>query len=540
MVIDLDREGQNDYAEKVNGDIIYIDDAESGKKGYFCIGCKHEMQAVKSNIVGRKSYFRHDATDINHKLRKCTFSNQTYRHEQAILILNRIKKIKVPALYKYPPIGTDGLAIKITEPEMINAAYTKAEITFYETEEGEVTFGKNPNVDTRYHLIRPDVTLFNHKDEPILLVEIVVTHRIDSEKLAKIKKLGLSTVQIIIPRDSLENIEKSFFSTKHTKWIYHHEQESTKYLRATHFDAKGISQIDELQRELFNESFECRQAQVNNLIRAITKCLESEQYATSEQDLRREIFRVEGNTKRTQEEYQALRKDIRERVRTRFEREYQLLTQQAKELETAEGNFAQLYKDSESTVRQEYRETANHLKSKEEDLEKRYLTKRDEILDSHKELEQSIWETKFFEQTKERIREEQEHIEQQIRDTEQRITEVIQDQRRVPEEFREFHIKEELRIEEEKERITTTNNSLRNQFETKERNLIKEFENLREQELGSVENGNYPAESDYPRRIKEILKAGRIFDDWNEAQNALERNRAALECFNKGTYKNWD
>ena len=206
------REEQNEYAKNIKGETIYILNAESGRKGYYCIGCQNEMQAVKSKIKGRKSYFRHDATNVKKNERKCTFSNQTFRHEQAIFILNRIKKIKVPILYKYPPLNSSGKAIKIRDSKFIEAEYTKSEITFYETDSGDVKFGKNPKIDSRNLLIRPDVTFFNIKNEPILLIEIVVTHKIDSEKLAKIKRLGIDTVQITIPKDSLENIENSFKS----------------------------------------------------------------------------------------------------------------------------------------------------------------------------------------------------------------------------------------------------------------------------------------------------------------------------------------
>ena len=214
------KDEQNEFAENIKGESIYILDAESGKKGYYCIGCKGEMQAVKSNIAGRKSYFRHDATDVKKIERDCTFSNQNYRHTQAIAILNRIKKIKVPPLYKYPPKNSDGMAIKLKDSELIEAKYTKSELTFYESDEGDVNFGKNPEIDSRNLLIRPDVVFFNSENEPILLIEIVVFHKISNEKLAKIKRLGIDTVQITIPKDSLENIEKSFLSGRKIKWIH--------------------------------------------------------------------------------------------------------------------------------------------------------------------------------------------------------------------------------------------------------------------------------------------------------------------------------
>ena len=77
-------EEQNEFAENVKEEVIYILDAESGRKGYFCIGCKTQMQAVRTKIKGRKSYFRHDATDVKKNQRQCTFSNENYRHIQDI------------------------------------------------------------------------------------------------------------------------------------------------------------------------------------------------------------------------------------------------------------------------------------------------------------------------------------------------------------------------------------------------------------------------------------------------------------------------
>ena len=145
--------------------------------------------------------------------------------------------------------------IKIRDSEFIEAKYTKSELTFYETDYGEVKYGKNPEIDNRNLLIRPDVTFFNLQNEPILLIEIVVTHKIDSEKLAKIKRLGIDTVQVTIPKDSLENIEKSFSLGQKIKWIHNNEQERTEYIYTPNSDTEGISQTDELQRKFFEESF---------------------------------------------------------------------------------------------------------------------------------------------------------------------------------------------------------------------------------------------------------------------------------------------
>lgn len=38
---------ENEYAKNVKDEVIYIGDAISGRKGYWCLGCKEEMDAVK-------------------------------------------------------------------------------------------------------------------------------------------------------------------------------------------------------------------------------------------------------------------------------------------------------------------------------------------------------------------------------------------------------------------------------------------------------------------------------------------------------------
>ncbi|RZK15281.1 MAG: hypothetical protein EOO43_15300, partial [Flavobacterium sp.] len=62
----LDKE-INVYASNVQEKPIHISEAESGRKGYFCLGCKKEMQAVKAKKEKRMSYFRHDPKDVDPK-----------------------------------------------------------------------------------------------------------------------------------------------------------------------------------------------------------------------------------------------------------------------------------------------------------------------------------------------------------------------------------------------------------------------------------------------------------------------------------------
>jgi len=533
------KDEQNEYAENIKGKPIYILDVESGRKGYFCIGCKNEMQAVKSKIKGRKSYFRHDATNVKKEERKCTFSNQNYRHSQAIFILSRIKQIKVPALYKYPPKNSNGKAIKLRGSELIHAKYTKAELTFYETDHGEVKFGKNPNIDRRNLLIRPDVTFFNAQNEPILFIEIVVTHEIDQEKLAKIKRLGVDTVQITIPKDSLENIEKSFYRGKKIKWIYNNEQERTEYLYVSNNGSTGISQIDELQRKLFEESFECRKSQISNLIRAIAKCLGSEQYKRIEREFGKEIQRTERNTERVKKESEKYREGIRNGVEGRFKSRSSALRTKNEKLLGEERKFEKYFRIQEKKLDDFFDKNEGAIKYKHRELEERYIKRREEVEGEQKDIGKSVLEIKFFESTEKEYREEEARIGREIEGVEERIRDSIRRRENLPQKFEQLQNEEKERVRREKEQIKIEGKGFPKIFEQKGRELEAEFKRIRKRTSEQIKGGDYKGESEFATRFKRILNARSIFNDWNERQDTLTRNRTALECLRNGAYKDW-
>ncbi|MFC4634474.1 hypothetical protein ACFO3O_11185 [Dokdonia ponticola] len=537
---DRNKEEQNEFAENIKGEVIYILDAESGKKGYFCIGCKAQMQAVKSKIRGRKSYFRHDATDVKKNQRECTFSNQNYRHSQAMSILNRIKRIKVPTLYKYPPKNSDGKAIKLKNSQFIDAKYTKSELTFYETDNGDVKFGKNPDIDNKNLLMRPDVTFFNHQNEPILLIEIVVTHKINNEKLAKIKRLGIDTVQITIPKDSLENIEKSFSLGRQIKWIHNNEQERTEYIYSPNNDTEGVSQIDELQRKLFEESFECRKSQVKNLIRAIAKCMESQHYRGIDREFRQEIQRVENNTGRTEKKLEKYRDGIRRGVEKRFERRTNSITEKRKELDKKEQDLEELYQAEERKLDNYFGKNETTIKERGRLLEERYIKRRKEIEREQREIRESILEIEFFESTEREYRDEEKRIEIDIKRIRGEIDRDIKYRETISNKFERLKNRERETFEKEKREIKKQRESLPNIFKEKERELESEFERIRKRRIEQIENEDFGESSEFSTGLKKILDTRSLLDDWDEKQLNFERNRTAWECFRKGSYKDWD
>jgi hypothetical protein len=293
---DLDEKYQNVFADTTKGNSIHISQAERGRKGYFCQGCGKQLEAVRHKVPNRIDYFRHVPMDVKHD-QKCTYRDETYRHKLAKESLGRLKHIKVPAVYKFPSKGEEGLANLLVESILIEAHSVEMERTFYEDESGEIKWGSGQGVDEKYLLIRPDVVFFDIDKKPLLLIELVATNKPDNEKKAKLRRLGINAIQVSIPKDTEAAIEAALYNTKRIKWLYNNVEQSTTYVSVPFSTSKGISQIDEQQKRFFAETFECRQAEVRNLIRTITRVLESKQFGEVIKQLGDDLSRVKGNTK---------------------------------------------------------------------------------------------------------------------------------------------------------------------------------------------------------------------------------------------------
>lgn len=471
---------QNEYAKNVKGDPVFILNAESGRKGYWCMGCDAEMEAVrrKKNIL-HKSYFRHVAKDVKKGEIPCTFSNQEFRHNLAIDILQRTKRIKVPNLYKYSPDGKSAKLIQ--EAKFIEAHSVKAELSFYEDDDGNVLFGKNPEIDNKNLLIIPDVTFFDVQGKPILLIEIVVTHKLNDDKKAKIRRLGIDTIQIIIPKDSPENIAKNFLGTKNTKWVFNHVEQNTNYLQLSSGHTEGISQIDELQMGLLRESIICRRNQISNLIRSITRCVESQLYKRVEFNIGQEIQRIEKATREHQSRLEEIQSGIKIEISSEFRERREKLNERNRRFQSEKG-----------------------------DLETRYYSKRNLL---RKEQEDTDREIEF----RYRVGKSEEEIRSEF-EFEERIVE--EDERR----FRSF-------IESDK--------SFERKFDDEERSIDEEFERLRSEITERIRTRNFEGDDELSRRVKKSIRIWEYIRDFEEKKRLYERYRNYQEVIRSGTWKKW-
>lgn len=175
------------YALK-DDEIVSIDDVERGLEcGCVCPACKEKLIAKKGDE--RVHHFAHASGT------ECERGYETSLHLMAKEILSKASKMWLPAIY-------------IVEREVFPAK----EITIETVE-----------LEKRVDDIIPDIVV--HTNEGDFIVEIYVTHRVDDDKLQKIKKIDMSAIEINLSELD-EPISKDNFksllmrNSKHKYWLY--------------------------------------------------------------------------------------------------------------------------------------------------------------------------------------------------------------------------------------------------------------------------------------------------------------------------------
>ena len=561
--------GKNDWA--YNDDFtkeLHISEAKSGLNGYYCLGCKREMQAAKG--TKRIHYYRHHAKNVDNNNIECVVASRKYRERIARDILQRLKELKVPEVLKLPPIGQDGLPMLLKHSETIKAYKVKSELTFYEDENCQIQFGQNPDIDERFLLIRPDITFFNEKDEPILLVEFVVSHKIDTEKKLKLKRLGLNTVQIIIPKKPGDEIEKALKSRTKVKWVYNEIEANTKYIFVSEATNNGVWSIDDDQRNIFEENYKCRANQIKYLIRTVKRALESQSYKRAEQLFESEIYRVERATESERQGLEEMEGRIDNEVRGQFRDRALNVESQRGNLSVREGKFREEFNDlddryqskkeelrkkqegvnrdkeselenggTEKSIRERFRGASQKLR---EDFEKRagnfdqIIERRvesnhqlsgesEELSEQFRELESQ--ERDSFTERRNKLEEwveihsrtEGDSLSANIRKEERNVEELRDKERTLSKEFRELEKQEQERFREEKEILDNEESG----FE----------ESIREELIRELKHTT----NELPKRLKFVLEAQRVGRDYKIAHSEEQYYRRAREIFNKGTWE---
>ena len=187
-----------------NGTLTHIDDVVSGLDcGCICPSCNERLIAKKGKIV--KHHFAH------HSNTTCEFGYETTLHLLAKEILSEWRLIKIPPVYVIFP-GSMKEYVLVSEEKEI--------------------FLDRVEVEVRYNSYIPDVVAYS--GSRCLFIEIYVTHRVDELKRNRLKKDGISTIEIDLSTLN-RNIEKQELAailtqdSNYKKWLFNSVSE--KYLR---------------------------------------------------------------------------------------------------------------------------------------------------------------------------------------------------------------------------------------------------------------------------------------------------------------------
>jgi hypothetical protein len=562
-------------AHDKEGNFINInnDNVLSGAHDYFCVGCKAQMIAHLPQYQ-IKRYFRHNPKFIDIHKKLCKWSDEKTLHKLAQDILQIEKKIAVPRLLKFPPNGpTETNVYKIRDSEIIGASYVKNEMDFFEDINGKLNFKKlRPEEKSlvESHII-PDVTFFNSENKPILFIEIVVTSGIKENKWLKIKRLGIDTIQVKIPTDSIESVNEYFrkHRTNHTKWIYNNEEQNTSYFSFSPSSGKGISRLEDYEGSIFEENFKCRKNQIGGLIRRIRQILEQEHYTEIIGGVEYEILRADEDTERNIERLRRIQNDVRTRIEGKYSEQNSELTKGEGDFREYKGKVENLNKEEQIRIKREGEQLDNETKQ----IEDRITECQKIISEQDIDIERVRGEIREFEASIFTFNEQARGVEEELIDVSGRIqqfrnsiNEIQSKETGINKEFLRRvkalpteYIEIERRMEEDSQRRRTgiineferRKGAIRPDFEREEKRLEQDFEFRRtKMQREFDENSKRIIEGVRRRDSNAVPELRDRLNGCNKIHSALidigkvkadgRRLQIVKKCFESKSWKNWD
>lgn len=510
------------WAVKLDGTPIHISEADSGSNNYFCGGCKSRKIAHPNNVK-QEPFFRHHPQDFHLHHKKCPFGDESMRHKAAKDIIQILRRIKVPSI-KIPVPEQFGGGDYMLEPAKFVEAEGRVFIEHY------LSFNRNGTVEITHNIpdsdfyIKPDVIFTDFQDRPILIIEIRATHKVDSEKRAKIIFFGIDCVEVKVPENyNKEDIQNYCLeSVKNTVWLYNEKQLTTSYDPNTH--PIGTGRFDDPLKEGepdFEETFECAKFGIKEALRAIGRVMESAQYRKAANLLEEEESRI----KREERELEA-----EERAIEIEEREFSVSTESVGEEERA----------LEEEVR---REVSRRIAERHRQLEGRYQREKERLRSI--QLEQGR-EREDFESTRRRIEVFRESYRDDLNNLKRRIEENKRRREELPGQFEQDKDSTSRRSEVDKareraeiKRIASEERALPEEFRRKEEQVDQDFEGLRGRADEIINSKDTSGDSELSKRIKRLLDARELYNVIQEEEKSFIRYRTAYKSFTEGTFKNW-
>ena len=193
----------------LDGILVDVDDVKAG------LACKCICPSCKGKLIARKGEsnthcFAHHKPDPN-----CKYTPETAIHLMAKQIL------------------LENSVIRVSEFDVSVSALGESGERFSESEElvKEGFFHYEKVLSEKIiENIKPDILIYKG-GAPVLIVEICVTHAVDSKKLDKIKTLNISCIEIKLSNTVTSKktlIEKVLNETENKKWIFNRKEKAVR------------------------------------------------------------------------------------------------------------------------------------------------------------------------------------------------------------------------------------------------------------------------------------------------------------------------
>jgi len=160
-----------------------IEKAKPREKGYVCPGCQNEVIVRKGKK--RKPHFAHKAGAT------CITGYQTSLHLLAKGIILQEKRFRIPDLTE--KFAVDGCYTVLVSNNKVLLSFPLAKTL----DLSEATIKSEQRLFDRI----PDILIEYQKQQ--LIVEIYVTHKVPEDKIADIKKIGISAIEIDLSKQDM-------------------------------------------------------------------------------------------------------------------------------------------------------------------------------------------------------------------------------------------------------------------------------------------------------------------------------------------------
>ena len=241
------------FARTLNDHIVCISDLSPDERdlNFYCPDCREPVAARLG--MDRHWYFAHVGIDC---CRQKTSVNETALHLIAKEILVEKLKFKLPPYILYGDHALDGFDPEIIDNLDITERYALLSPYWFGGTRDFIFDADQIFLERRIGDIIPDVLICAGSER--LIIEIAVTHFVDDEKLARIKALGISAIEIDlsdaqnrdIGRDELEALIVDGLAGK--TWLYYinHRQARSEliarnqHLYSTYLQDDGLVYAD--------------------------------------------------------------------------------------------------------------------------------------------------------------------------------------------------------------------------------------------------------------------------------------------------------